>query len=111
MSEPTVMGRPRSEPPTTWDTWRDGSERSAILDLGSDIYVHVGDGTEVGLRASKVLVWHWHTPTEGAHRWSASMCGLHEVVSVDPLELSPSLACENGCPSHGYIRAGRWVSC
>lgn len=36
--------------------------------------------------------------------------GWHELVSADPLEVSPSLACR-GCASHGFIRAGRWVEC
>lgn len=106
------MGRPKSEPPTTWDSF--GGEpynRSEIQDMGSDIYVCVGPNTEVGEKARDVMIWHWHTPTEGAHRWSASMCSLHDVISVDPLELSPSLACENGCPSHGYIRNGSWSDC
>lgn len=31
-----------------------------------------------------------------------------EVGSLDPLTLSPSLACTN-CAHHGFIRDGRWV--
>jgi hypothetical protein len=32
------------------------------------------------------------------------------VVSLEPLELAPSIACTSpGCGSHGYIRDGRWV--
>ena len=33
----------------------------------------------------------------------------HQLVSVDPPELSPSLACRS-CPSHGFVRAGKWVN-
>lgn len=31
-----------------------------------------------------------------------------EVLSEDPLTLSPSLACQT-CGHHGFIRDGRWV--
>lgn len=31
----------------------------------------------------------------------------HELVSADPLTISPSLACRR-CPSHGFIESGRW---
>lgn len=31
-----------------------------------------------------------------------------EVLSEEPLTLSPSLACQN-CGHHGYIREGKWV--
>lgn len=31
-----------------------------------------------------------------------------EVVKLDPLTLSPSLACH--CGDHGFIREGRWVA-
>lgn len=34
----------------------------------------------------------------------------HELISVDPLTLSPSLACRI-CTSHGFITQGRWVAC
>lgn len=32
-----------------------------------------------------------------------------DVRSWDPLHIEPSLACTN-CPSHGFIRDGRWVN-
>lgn len=31
-----------------------------------------------------------------------------DVVSMDPLTLSPSLLCRT-CGSHGFIRGGKWV--
>ena len=31
----------------------------------------------------------------------------HQLVSEDPLHIEPSLACRI-CPSHGWIRGGRW---
>lgn len=103
-----VMGKPRSEPPDTWTTWKQGRIKHA----GDDIYYCVVDtGIEEGGKANNLWVWHWHTPTEGAERWSLSACDLHDVVKVDPLTLNPSLACENGCPSHGYIVDGVWRPC
>lgn len=33
--------------------------------------------------------------------------GKHELVSKEPLHIEPSLACRT-CPSHGFIREGRW---
>lgn len=101
----TVMGKPFEEKPPEWspiDNW---------IDAGGDIYyVVVEGGIEVGSKASNVWIYHWHTPTNGAQRWAISACGLHDVLSVDPLTLSPSLACDDGCPSHGYIEQGKWRS-
>lgn len=101
MADPKVMGKPRSEVPPDWSPLD-------VEHVGEDIYVAVGEAVKVGGKGSNVLVYHWHMPSEGAHRWSLSACGLHDVVSVDPLTLDPSLACEDGCPSHGYIREGVW---
>lgn len=33
----------------------------------------------------------------------------HELVSENPLTVAPSLQCRS-CPSHGFIREGRWES-
>ena len=32
----------------------------------------------------------------------------HTLVKEDPLTIAPSLACRT-CPSHGFIREGRWI--
>jgi hypothetical protein len=105
--EARVMGNPRSKPPTEWENGLDGI---AHVPGSEDIYVLVGKDVEVGGTAENVLIWHWHRPTNGdAHRWSAARCSLHQVLSVDPLHLEPSLACENGCSSHGWIRDGHWT--
>jgi hypothetical protein len=34
----------------------------------------------------------------------------HELVSAEPLTISPSLGCRQ-CPSHGFIRNGSWEEC
>jgi hypothetical protein len=33
----------------------------------------------------------------------------HEVVSLEPLTLSPSVVC--ACGAHGYVKAGQWEPC
>lgn len=35
--------------------------------------------------------------------------GGHEIVSRDPLTVSPSILCPD-CGLHGYIRSGEWQS-
>lgn len=102
----TSFGQPREKPPTEWDNHVSGIEH---VPGSEDIYVRVPDGVKAGDKGTDVWIWHWHTPTEGAHRWALSACGLHDVVAVDPLHLEPSLACTDGCPSHGWIRDGRWT--
>lgn len=97
------MSHPRSEPPTDWSPL-------SLVHVGADIYVHVGADVQAGAKGGNVLVYHWHAPPSLEPRWQCSRCALHDVISVDPLHLEPSLACEDGCPSHGWIRDGRWVS-
>lgn len=111
-AHPKGFGKPQDEPPTTWTNH---PLRDRIRDAGGGIYYAiVGDSAQVdgwlavGEHAHDVWVWHWHTPTEGAHRWALSACGAHTVEQVAPLTLSPSLACDDGCPSHGYIENGVW---
>lgn len=97
------MSKSREETPDQW------SPLQPLVHVGADIYVHVGAGTEVGAKAAHVLVYHWHTPAGGPARWQCSRCSLHDVHSLDPLHLEASLACEDGCLSHGWIRDGKWV--
>jgi hypothetical protein len=98
------MSKSREETP---DTWHDYIQ--PILHAGEDIYYAiVGDGVKVGDKASNVWVWHWHRPVGKEPRWHIAACGLHTVTSVDPLSLVNSLACEDGCPSHGFLTDGIW---
>lgn len=68
------------------------------------VYVHVDGPT-----GEEIFVWHWHTPTDDDPRWSGARLGLHTVISLDPLHVEPSLGCEHGCPSHGWVRGGTWT--
>lgn len=98
------MGKNFEEKPTEWANWGDGQ----IQDAGGDIYYALVGAVVQNQKAEKVWVWHWHMPTEGTHRWQIAACSLHTVEQVEPLTLSPSLACEDGCPSHGYLENGQW---
>jgi hypothetical protein len=107
--EAVSMTKSFGEKPPEWADW--GNHK--IHDAGSDIFyaiIEAEGGIQLGGKASNVWVWHWHTPTALPARWQLSACGLHDVVQVEPLTLSPSLACEDGCPSHGYIENGTWRS-
>ena len=33
----------------------------------------------------------------------------HHLVEAEPLTISQSLLCPQGCGTHGYIRGGKWV--
>lgn len=102
------MSHPREDPPTAW------SPLQPLLDVGGGVYVYVGPDQQVGQKAEHVIVYHWHMPTTGGAganrpRWQATRCGLHDVIALEPLHLEASLACEDGCPAHGWIRDGRWT--
>jgi len=47
--------------------------------------------------------WVGFKNVQGSHPESK-----HELVQVEPLTIAPSLRCGR-CPSHGFIRTGRWV--
>lgn len=100
------MSKPFSEPPPEW------SPLQPLQHVGGATYIYLGEGVTPGGTGAEVIVYHWHTPTtEGLeHRWLASYCGNHTVVSVEPLTMTASLACgDGGCQWHGWITDGRWV--
>lgn len=48
------------------------------------------------------------TPDGESCKHSGARLGLHERVSVEPLTLRASLACD-ACAVHGFVRDGKWV--
>jgi hypothetical protein len=40
--------------------------------------------------------------------WLTYKMSGHQLVTAEPLHVEPSLGCRT-CPSHGYIRDGKWV--
>lgn len=100
------MSDTREKTPDTWDDWGE------IKHAGADIYYKIiGTGVELNGSGDNVRVWHWHRPTNKPARWQIAACGLHTVTQVEPLSLVNSLACEDGCPSHGFLTDGVWRPC
>lgn len=65
--------------------------------------------------APGLMEWHWDESTGhwcggyvGFHN-RGDAAGKHELVSADPLTISPSVLC-NHCQDHGFIREGKWVT-
>jgi hypothetical protein len=88
--------------------WQDiGGGHEISLYVGEDDVTHIGlldrhhkpDGAPCSTGSIMFdLPQNAHAPER--HRW--------QVVSEDPLTLSPSLLCQL-CGDHGWIRDGRWV--
>jgi len=97
-----VIGMPYERPP---------SQYADAVDIGGDVYIGVNPNEPEGSLAG-ILVWHWCPPgdTYPEGRWRAAGVGDHQLVSRDPLTLSPSLLWPC-CNKHGYIKSGRWEAC
>ncbi len=60
------------------------------------------------------LLWYHHRPDTGEEcgiggiSWDPDDRVHWDLVSLDPLTVSPSLLCQT-CGAHGFIRDGRWV--
>jgi hypothetical protein len=92
----------------------EGPDEGAF-NLGDDHYYTKG----VDKAGNWIAIHEWHKTPEG--RWCVGYVpfdvdtewrtkGPHwEVVSLEPLTLSPTLLC-TACTSHGFIREGRWVA-
>lgn len=52
-------------------------------------------------------LWLRHACADGQRR-TGDASESHDVVSHQPLTLSPSVVCE--CGTHGFIRDGRWTA-
>lgn len=81
-------------------------------------WIDIGDGVSIELRyADGVLggVGYRHpSPDGGDCEGYANIKGRPfpegwDVISLEPLTLSPSLLC-NACGHHGFIRSWKWVS-
>lgn len=89
--------------PEGWGTW---------LDVGPDVAITVP--VEVVLDGMTIMrSWLSHKRPDGRNDALSRVefsRGHHELVSLDPLTISPSLLCpDSGCGFHGYIRDGKWV--
>lgn len=75
----------------------------------------------------RIWIWHWCTRSKWHERaqqvnyegwsreamqpsWRAAGVGAHDLISMDPLHLEPSLLWSDCCGMHGFLRAGTWES-
>lgn len=95
------------------------------IDLGGGVWASWATGwvevAEDGRRFP--LIWHWCDRSVAKAnagpevqdwwlrpRWMGAGCRGHDLVSSDPLTLSPSLSLPDCCGLHGFIENGRWRS-
>jgi hypothetical protein len=80
------------------------SEWAAAVRVGqSDVYVNLG------ATSADTIVWHWcPNGSDDQARWLGAYIPLHTIVQHEPLTITASLACPNGCPWHGFITNGQW---
>lgn len=113
------------EPPNTWP------RHETAFPLGPDNWAMWANiaGTATGTRradgtwdtdivmtgdtAPGLMEWHWNAVT---NHWCGGYVGFrnrgdhaghHELVTADPLTISPSLLCQH-CSSHGFVENGSW---
>ena len=59
-----------------------------------------------------ILTWHINKATGawclGAVQWAGQNQPQWQLVSREPLTISPSVLC-NICGDHGFIRDGKWI--
>lgn len=58
------------------------------------------------------LIWYHQRPDtdkqcSGCLSWDPADAKHWDLISLDPLTLSPSLLCD-ACGAHGFIQAGHW---
>ena len=90
-----------------------GGTVSELVDIGHNVRIEVRrmpDGEVAGVYYEHPCVGGspspgWVPVKQGREGWAESDWDL---VSTDPLTLSPSLLCPM-CKHHGFIRVGRWV--
>jgi hypothetical protein len=99
----------RDEPPNTWP----GNE--SVFAIGIDEYADWETERNTGRRIG-LHTWHWDDANQ---HWCGGWIGFinieghldrskHELVSEEPLTVSPSLLCPR-CQHHGWVRNSRGV--
>lgn len=88
-------------------SWNDPPQ--GAIALGHDTFY-----TKLFQNGVWVGITEWHREGDGYEAGSVGFTGRFdhpttwELISEDPLTLSPSIACGQ-CGHHGFIRDGRWV--
>jgi len=84
------------------------------LDLGSGVSIqfHTCSHSENREWTGGIVKFHDQEPScDGAISWCEKCSGqTWQLISLDPLEISPSVACRTHPHHHGFIRQGKWVS-
>ncbi len=84
------------------DALRDLYDATDPIPLSRDVYWTVEpDG----------VVWLAHVCTYKntvSPRWFWAGTGRHQLISLDPLHLEPSIGWTDCCGRHGFIRNGKW---
>lgn len=107
---------------STFDTYA-GPE---IIDAG---WVRVGERVAYdpeGGHGGRPMIWHWCTkegwwaraqregwtpdPESMRPAWLPAGCEGHDLISVSPLHLEPSVYWPDCCGLHGWIRDDVWMS-
>lgn len=87
--------------------------QTKALDLGHDVYVRF-TACEHGARTGALVAFgKFDRPgtCEGHVSWCAKCdhSPTWTIELIDPLTISPSVACGRHPEHHGFIRKGRWV--
>lgn len=104
-----------------------GREDPDLLPESDMVRVGPGVAYQTGVEGygHGLLVWHWCTKSgwraraaregwtvdEEAARpaWLPTAVGAHDLISLHPLHLEPSVFWPECCGRHGFIRGGVWT--
>jgi hypothetical protein len=90
-----------STPPTEWCDWW-----NSVRQLTPDIaYGWPGENLVADPKDPNPWFWHW---CSHQGRWMAQATPNHQLVSIEPLHLEPSLLWPC-CGTHGFVRNGEWI--
>ncbi|MET7776339.1 hypothetical protein ABZU94_10320 [Streptomyces mirabilis] len=91
-----------STPPTEWcDWWTEVYQLTPAIAYG---WVPA----ELTAAPDDPNPWFWHWCSQ-QDRWMAQATPDHALVSREPLHMEPSLLWPC-CGTHGFVRAGEWIS-
>jgi hypothetical protein len=95
-------------PPSQWCDWWE----IAPVELNADIaYGWPGEGFTAHPDDPNPWFWHWcpaMKATDRDGRWMAQSTRDHQLVSREPLDMTPSLLWPC-CGTHGFVREGVWI--
>lgn len=99
--------------PDHWAMWTNDCGTTTGMRRPDGTWEH--DTPMTADNAPGLMEWHWD---QAAGHWCGGYVGFrnrgdragnHELVTAEPLTISPSLLCRR-CSSHEWIRSGAWQS-